>query len=96
MGELAYHVASVYLLKRQPSMKLRLLRNYVGFVAALGLSSLSAGCGIRAEYLKGVLLSLFELLVFFMIARYTVEEVRRMAVLLATPRVWTVGRVTVS
>ncbi len=87
LGEVAYHIVSVYLLRKHPDLRLHLLKNYAGLAAAFALSVLPARYGLRAEYFTGVLLSGVALLAFFMVAQYGISEVRSIALLLTRARV---------
>lgn len=82
LGELAYQAASLYLLRRNPRLEIRMLKTYAAFMAALVLSALPARSGLRAEYFTGALLSGLTLLAFLMLARYTVAEIRNLTQLI--------------
>lgn len=82
IGEVAYQIVSLFLLKRNPRVKLRLLRSYTGFMTALALAVLPARCGLMAEYATGVLLLSLVLFAFLLVARYSTSEIRALAYLI--------------
>ena len=87
LGELAYQAASLYLMRRNPRVKIRMLKTYAAFTAALLLSALPARSGLRTEYVAGALLAGLTLLAFLVLARYTVAEIRNLTSLITNTRV---------
>jgi O-antigen/teichoic acid export membrane protein len=86
IGELAYHAASLYLLRRNPSIKVPMGVTYLGCISSLPLMLPLARYALRAEYFVGAALGSLALLVFLAVARYTPGEVRRFANLIMNAR----------
>jgi O-antigen/teichoic acid export membrane protein len=86
MGELAYQGVSLYLLRRNPAIKVPVAVTYLGCLAALPLMVPLGRQALRGEYFVGAALGSLALLVFFAVARYTVAEVRGFAGLIMNAR----------
>jgi len=92
LAELVYHGISLYLLQRYLPLKMRLVTNYGGFIAALVFSLPLALGWLSGAYGAGLLLIGLAFGVFFLVARYTVAEVQRIALLLTTARMGALRR----
>jgi O-antigen/teichoic acid export membrane protein len=86
IAELAYLAVSLYLLRRNPAIKVPMASTYLGFVATLPLMLPLARHALRGEYLVGAALGSLALLVFFAAARYTAAELRGFARLVMNAR----------
>src|ERR1035441_2586041 len=65
LAEWAYHGVSLYLLRRNPAIKVPMAVTYLGCIATLPLMPLLARFALRGEYFIGAALGSLALLVFF-------------------------------